>query len=75
MEQLNYNDENLFSASESNLKEKLNGFVQIPITYKQYGDLSVEIDTETMLEEFQRTVSGIQIVIDFIQDKPFDDMI
>lgn len=69
-----YNDDNIFVASEGDLLEKLNGYVHIPIVYKDYGEYGIEIDFETMMEEFQRTVSGIEIVVDSIQDKPFEDM-
>lgn len=69
-----YNDENIFVASQENLFKQLNGYIHIPIRYKDWGEEGIEIDSETMMEEFQRTVYGIETVVDFIQDKPFEDM-
>lgn len=69
-----YNDENIFVASQENLSKQLNGYIHIPIRYKDCGEQGIEIDSETMMEEFQRTVYGIETAVDFIQDKPFEDM-
>ena len=62
-----YNDENLFVASKENIKEKLNkGFISIPIYYGLTDD-EVIIDVESMKEEFERTVYGIETVLEFLK--------
>lgn len=56
-----YNDENIFRVTKENVREKINGYVAIPIYW--FGDEEnneYSIDTESMMEEFQRTVSGIE---------------
>lgn len=67
----NYNDENVFTATGSNLERKLKGFVKIPIYYGVFEDGRVQLDVESMTEEFQRTIYGIETVIDQLQELPF----
>jgi hypothetical protein len=65
---MNYNDENVFQASKEDLLDKIHtGFVKIRIYYGIDDDDNIMIDMESMMDEFQRTVSGIGIVTDFIQ--------
>ena len=65
---MNYNDENVFQAGKQDLLRKIEtGFVKIPIYYGIDDDDNIMIDMESMMDEFQRTVSGIGIVTDFIQ--------
>lgn len=67
----NYNDENNFEATIENLDDKIRGYVQIPIYYGLDDDDNITLDTESMMDEFQRTVSGIGIVIDEVQGTDF----
>jgi len=67
---MNYNDYNVFQASKEDLLDKIHsGFVKIPIYYgiDEDDNNNITIDMESMMDEFQRTVSGIGIVTDFIQ--------
>jgi hypothetical protein len=54
-----YNDENLFRITKEDVAEKIRGYVSIPIYWSQ-EDGEFFIDTDSMVEEFQRTVSGIE---------------
>jgi len=64
-----YNDENTFKTSiediENNLKDH---YVSIPIYYGLMDDGTVVLHTESMMEEFQRTVTGIEITLDWLQE-------
>ena len=63
-----YNDENLFRVSKTNIKDKLNdGFISIPIYYGLTDDGDIMIDVESMKEEFERTVYGIETVLEFLK--------
>ena len=56
-----YNDDNLFRVTKENVGEKIKGYVLIPIYWE--GDEEnneYTIDVDLMMEEFQRTVSGIE---------------
>ena len=65
----NYNDENLFNPkTNEELIEKCNGYIQIPIYYTITDDDEVIIDMESIMEEFQRTVYGIETVIEEIKE-------
>lgn len=66
---MNYNDYNVFrSENQQDLVKKLDGgFVKIPIYYGFDDDDKIMMDMESMMDEFQRTVSGIGTVIDEIQ--------
>ena len=54
-----YNDENLFRITKEDVAEKIKGYVSIPIYWSE-EDGEFFIDTDSMVEEFQRTVSGIE---------------
>lgn len=65
-----YNDENIFVATKENVQQKLQGYIMIPILwsldYPEEGQYS--INSETMMEEFQRTVHGIESVLEELTD-------
>ncbi len=65
----NYNDQKIFVAGYGDLEQKLNGYVQIPIYYGVDDDDRISLDLESMRQEFERTLTGIEITVDFIQDK------
>ena len=74
MREFNYNDENVFNPKtmeEAGLM--VHGYIQIPIYYGIDDNGNVMIDSESMMDEFQRTVSGIESVIEELTDK-LDDM-
>lgn len=74
MRQFNYNDENVFNPITMEEAELMvHGYIQIPIYYSIDDDGNVMIDTESILEEFQRTVFGIESVLEELTDK-LDDM-
>ena len=63
-----YNDENTFKTSIENIEENLKDHhVSIPIYYSLMDDGTIILDTESMLEEVQRTVTGIEITLDWCQ--------
>jgi hypothetical protein len=55
-----YNDENLFRITKENVGEKIKGYVLIPIYWEGDEENEYTIDVDSMMEEFQRTVSGIE---------------
>lgn len=67
---MNYNDECVFRAENQKdlLRKVETGFVKIPIYYGIDDDDTILIDTDSMMEEFQRTVMGIETIIDEIQE-------
>lgn len=74
MREFNYNDENVFNPKtmeEAGLM--VHGYIQIPIYYGIDYNGNVMIYTESIVEEFERTVYGIESVIEELTDKP-DDM-
>jgi hypothetical protein len=60
----NYNDVNIFKATKEDVKEKIDGNVLIPIYYYIDDDGTVHIDSHSMLIEFERTVYGIESVLE-----------
>jgi hypothetical protein len=65
-----YNDENTFKTSIQDIEDNLKGhYVSIPIYYGLMDDGTVILDIESMKEEFERTVSGIEITLDSLQEK------
>ena len=71
MKQYNYNDNNVFSVqTKEELGDKIHyGYVSIPIYYETTNHGDIHLDIEMILEEFQRTLMGIETVVDVIQDK------
>lgn len=66
----NYNDEQEFKAKNLvELHQKIDGYIKIPIYYGIDDDDTIMLDIESIKEEFERTLSGIEIVIDEITDK------
>jgi hypothetical protein len=63
----NYNDLNKFKATKKNVRKKIEGNVLIPIYYYIDDDGTVHIDTRSMDIEFQRTVYGIESVLEDLQ--------
>jgi len=64
-----YNDENTFKTSIEDIEENLKDHhVSIPIYYELLDDGTVVLHTESMMEEFQRTVTGIEITLDSLQE-------
>jgi hypothetical protein len=63
----NYNDLNKFKATKKNVRKKIEGNVLIPIYYYIDDDGTVHIDTRSMEIEFQRTVYGIESVLEDLQ--------
>lgn len=63
----NYNDLNKFKATKKNVRKKIEGNVLIPIYYYIDDDGVVHIDTRSMDIEFQRTVYGIESVLEELQ--------
>lgn len=63
----NYNDVNKFKATKKNVRKKIEGNVLIPIYYYIDDDGVVHIDTRSMDIEFQRTVYGIESVLEELQ--------
>lgn len=56
-----YNDENLFTATKQNIQEKIRGYVLIPIYYGIDNNGQYDIDVDSMKDEFERTVYGIEV--------------
>jgi hypothetical protein len=59
-----YNDENLFTATKENIQEKIRGYVLIPIYYGIDDNGEISIDSDSMRDEFERTVYGIEVTTD-----------
>ena len=59
-----YNDENLFTATKENIQQKIRGCVLIPIYYDITTDGEISIDSDSMRDEFERTVYGIEVTTD-----------
>jgi hypothetical protein len=64
-----YNDENLFTATKENIQEKIRGYVLIPIYYGIDDDGEFTIDSDSMKDEFERTVYGIETVTQEINEE------
>lgn len=66
-----YNDENLFVATKENIGEKIQGYILIPIYWGDgnYVEGQIDIDVDTMRDEFDRTVYGIETVLDSINEE------
>jgi hypothetical protein len=65
-----YNDNEVFEILDNDVEETVRGSkVSIPIYWGYDHDGNIMIDTESMMEEFQRTVTGIEIVIDDFYDQ------
>jgi len=75
MRTYNYNDDKVFVSGYDDLHVKLKGYIQIPIYYGVDDDDTITLDLESMKEEFERTLTGIEITVDFIQDKQGESMI
>lgn len=74
MRQFNYNDENVFNPKTMDEVELMcDGYIQIPIYYGIDDYDNIVLDVESIKEEFERTVYGIESVIEELSDKP-DDM-
>ena len=70
-----YNDKHIFKCdSFENIEDKVKGFVMIPIHYDVDAYGNVHIDSLSMKEEFERTVSGIESVIEEVSTKYYDEM-
>lgn len=68
-----YNDDSVFHCETPNeIKDKINGFVIIPIRYETDGWGNIHLETMSMKDEFERTVSGIESVIDDVYTKHYD---
>lgn len=68
MEKNYYNDENIFvlkDGIENSIEDKM---VSIPIYWWVDESGEYHIDTETMREEFERTVYGIEVTIEEFQE-------
>jgi hypothetical protein len=67
----NYNDKQVFRANKRNVEERLNGFIKIPIYWgvNNIGEGQYDIHVEHMKEEFERTVYGIETVLESINEK------
>jgi hypothetical protein len=63
-----YNDENLFTATKENIQEKIQGYILIPIYWGE-DDGQYDIDTDTMRDEFFRTLYGIETVLESINEE------
>jgi hypothetical protein len=60
-----YNDENVFTVTKETVEEKLkNKYILIPVYYGVDDDGQITIDTDSMKEEFERTVYGIESTVD-----------
>jgi hypothetical protein len=60
-----YNDENVFTVTKETVEEKLkNKYILIPVYYGIDDDGQITIDTDSMKEEFERTVYGIESTVD-----------
>lgn len=74
MRQFNYNDENVFNPKTMDEAELMcDGYIQIPIYYGIDDYDNIVLDVESIKEEFERTVYGIESVLEELSDKP-DDM-
>jgi len=63
-----YNDENLFRATKENIGEKIQGYILIPIYWGE-DENEYSIDSDTMEEEFFRTLYGIETVLESINEE------
>ena len=64
-----YNDKNVFTVTKETVEEKLdNGYILIPFYYGIDDDGQITIDTESMKDEFERTVYGIESTVDELYD-------
>jgi hypothetical protein len=61
-----YNDENLFIATKENIGEKIQGYILIPIYWGE-DENEYSIDSDTMRDEFERTLYGIEGVLEDLQ--------
>ena len=60
-----YNDENVFTVTKETVEEKLkNKYILIPVYYGIDDDGQFTIDGDSMREEFERTVYGIESTVD-----------
>lgn len=65
-----YNDENVFTVTKETVEEKLkNKYILIPVYYGIDDDGEITIDVNSMKEEFERTVYGIETVLESINEE------
>lgn len=68
-----YNDSNTFRCNSfEDIKDKVQGFILIPIRYDIDGYENISIDTLGMKEEFERTVYGIESVIEELYENKLE---